>query len=281
MPAARTHRTNRTALTSARTTKPQHERVGPNGWLSLRQLATPLDKHTLLTTHAEWSGPIKLESEHGRVFQHWTACVRSAIGLEASGECDDEARAGEQQLLSDLRPLAMNPFQTALAHWEPPDAAQLVQWLADAGHDAQIDDAGNLRLVVKRRACDGQIKVERRTGRLRFVLPLGSWAELSAESLAAMWELADEANSRTRLARVAWFDEARKTRCEGQVDLTGLPVPQADHSERAEFWRSMMGLAVDGLEVLLRRLGLELDVLADERQQPTRELMQSARMVRV
>ena len=234
----------------------------------------------LLMTHADWCGPVKLEREHGPVWKHWSVSLRSALRVGAEAMFDVETQAGEQRLLADLKALPIQPFQEAPASWEPPDAAALAAWLADAGHDAQIDDGGNLRLVVKRRACDGQIRVERRTGRLRFVLPLGTWNELSAESSAAMCELADEANSRTRLARVAWIEERPRCRCEGQVDLTGLPIPWADAPERVEFWRSLVGLAVDGLDVLQQRLGLELDVLADDRRHAVRELMHAARMSR-
>jgi len=279
MAATRTARPTRTASAAARGPKPQQLRVGRDGWLSVRQAAPPASEHELLVGHADWSGPVKLEREHGEVVQHWTACLRPATRLCGASAFDEEAQAREQKLIADLQPLISESILTASEDWEPPAAATLVEWLATAGHDAQIDDAGNLRLVVKRRGCDGQIRVERRTGRLRFVLPLGSWPVLSEEAQRAMWPLADEANARTRLARVAWFDEPQRSRCEGQVDLTGLPTPDADSSERVEFWRNMVSLAVDALEVLLRRLGLELDVLANDHHHAVREWMHAARSV--
>lgn len=279
MPMTRTPRSKRSHSAADRTPQPWHPDHG--GWLSVRRPATMLCERELLATHADWNGPVKLEREHGQVFQHWSACVGSVLQPGLSGMFDDEAQAGVQRLLSDLQPLTMDLGRNSFAAWEPPAAGLLKEWLADAGYDAQIDDAGNLRLVVKRRSCDGQIRVERRTGRLRFVLPLGTWTTLSPDSLAAMWDLADEANSRTGLARVAWIEEAERRRCEGQVDLTGLPIPDVDAPERVEFWRSMTALAVDGLEIVLRRLGLELDVLAEDRQHAVRELMHTARRSRV
>lgn len=275
MPMTRTPRSKRSHSVADRTPQPWHPDHG--GWLSVRRPAALLSKRDLLATHADWNGPIKWEREHGQVVQHWSACVGSVLQPGLSGTFDDEAQAAVQRLVSDLQPLAMDPWQESFAAWEPPAAGLLKEWLADAGYDAQIDDAGNLRLVVKRRGCDGQIRVERRTGRLRFVLPLGTWTALSPDSLTAMWDLADEANSRTGLARVAWIEETDRCRCEGQVDLTGLPIPEIHAAERVEFWRSMTALAVDALEIVLRRLGLELDVLAEDRQHAMRELMHTAR----
>ncbi len=276
MPATKTLRTNR-----AHTAMPRAARWQPSfdGWLSVRRRVDPLPTCALLSAHADWSGPLKLERDHDEVSQHWSVAVCSALRLGGSETCDEESAAGEQRLLLDLAALANDPFQS-FAGWEPPAANRLAGWLAEAGRDAQIDDAGNLRLVVKRHACDGQIRVERRTGRLRFVLPFGHWTNISDAARAAVIDLADEANSRTALARVAWIEEPDLCRCEGQVDLTGLPLPTEETPERLEFWRLMTGLAVDGLEILLRRLGLELDVLAEERQHAVRELMRGSRAFR-
>jgi hypothetical protein len=276
MPGTKTRRANRAHSAVRRATPTQ---PNADGWLTVRHRVDSLSACEVLSAHADWSGPLKLERDHDEVWQPWSVAVRSVLRLGGSEMCDEESAAGEQRLLRDLAALANDPFQS-FAGWEPPAANLLAGWLAEAGREAQIDDAGNLRLVVKRHACDGQIRVERRTGRLRFVLPLGGWTALSDAARAAVIELADEANSRTALARVAWIEEPDRCRCEGQVDLTGLPLPAQETPERLEFWRLMTGLAVDGLEILLRRLGLELDVLAEERQHAVRELMRGSRAFR-
>ncbi len=71
--------------------------------------------------------------------------------------------------------------------------------------------------------------------------------------------LARQANSMTRLARIVWTENESSTRCEAVCDLSGLPMSEGVGQI---FFKSMLSMAVSGLELALRQLGLELAVLA-------------------
>ena len=86
-----------------------------------------------------------------------------------------------------------------------------------------------------------------------------AWPALSESAESALRQLACECNSGCRLARIAWFKEESASRCEAQADLSQLPVGP----DWEPFWRDLLPLAAGSLELILRRLGLELDVLAD------------------
>ena len=106
--------------------------------------------------------------------------------------------------------------------------------------------------------------MERATGGLRITMLLGEWRELDTAAESAMLALADEANTRSRLVRIAWVeDEKQGRRCEAQVDLSGLPFEEPLHDAAGTMWKEMVRATVDGLELALRRLGLELNGLAE------------------
>src|SRR5262249_46800134 len=105
--------------------------------------------------------------------------------------------------------------------------------------------------------------IERAADRLRLTLPLGTWSALAPAAQTAMRALAGEANACSRLVRIAWQAEGNACRCTAQVDLTGLPVPGASDPARRRLWRDMLRLGMAGLDLALRRLALELGVLAE------------------
>lgn len=150
-------------------------------------------------------------------------------------------------------------------------------WLTEAGHETAIDKKGHLRLTVKRRGCDGQIRIERQEGRLRLALTLGRWSKLEPSAEAAILRLAGEANTRSRLVRIAWLEKEGFHYCQAQVDLTGLPVGSELNSPlagpRALMWKGMVQAAVDALKLALKRLGLELPALGDPKNKTLAEMV--------
>jgi hypothetical protein len=107
------------------------------------------------------------------------------------------------------------------------------------------------------------VRIERGDGRLGFLLPLGRWKGLNEVAAGAMKRLCRHVNDRSRLVRIAWLAAEAETRCEAQVDLSGLPTAPMPHPHVDMIWREMTRLAIGGLELALRQLGLELAVLAD------------------
>ncbi len=128
----------------------------------------------------------------------------SLLSEERAMAMDEEERERMQDFLAELMNCvpAWVEGVDEVAGWEPPPAKMLCDWVNAAGHDAAIDEEENLRLALKRRGCDGQIRVERAAGRLRFTMLLGEWRELDEPVEAAMFSLADEANARSRLVRI-------------------------------------------------------------------------------
>jgi hypothetical protein len=156
--------------------------------------------------------------------------------------------------------------QSRIPGWTPPSSDLLAAWFRDGGFKPVIDGEGNLRLTLKRRGCDGQILVERREeGRLRICMPLGRWKILSRTSEAAALLLAGEANARGRLVRVAWMTEGALTRCEAQVDLSGLPWSEFPDRPTMAMWKGTIRMSMLALKLTLLRLGLELPLLCDEK----------------
>jgi hypothetical protein len=237
-----------------------------DGWWGLRRPYSPAEGLDYLALHGDWAGPVKLVSKRGRIEQR----VDYFLGSRVDGQDDpalDEVPAQDfQELASDLlnEELYSQP-KSRVEGWQAPPPETLASLLAEAGLETAIDRDKNLRLTLKRRGCDGQVRIERGEGRLRFLLPLGHWADLDPVADKAMHSLASAANARSRLVRIAWLADASGRRCEAQVDLSGLPEALATKRCRQELWRDMLRLAVEGLELALRQLGLELPLLGDPR----------------
>jgi hypothetical protein len=152
----------------------------------------------------------------------------------------------------------------------PPPVDELLRRLADLGHEAAVDEHGDLRTSLKRRGCDLQVKAAVGRGRLRFSMHLGRFAKLSPAATAAMLSLVQQANDHTRLARLIWKLEDQALRVGAQVDLTGLPA-ELGRPACAALWDSTIAMTMASLELVLRRLGLELQILADPAQQQLAE----------
>ncbi|MGE0607277.1 MAG: YbjN domain-containing protein [Pirellulales bacterium] len=233
----------------------------PNGWLSVKDLFLIEGDQEPLSLHADWSGPLKIVAGQG------CHLLRGELYLgpaEAADEWVEETPAdADGAWRSQVIDAAFGRQPgTTTDTWEPPAAETLAQWLADVGYLASVDEQVNLRLTLKSRGCDGQIRITRQPGRLRLTLELGRWSSLPPVVEEAVLRLARRTNASVRLVRLAWFAEGSQRRCEAQVDLSGLPLSEETPRQEA-FGREMLRLAVASLELALARLGLELEVVAD------------------
>jgi hypothetical protein len=226
-----------------------------------------------LAVHAGWHGPVKLVRKQSGIEQRVEVFLGGGMdGMDALGLDEEEAGAAEALFEEIVQAGFFGDAAESVAGWQPPAAEALAGWLAEAGYEPAIDREQNLRLTRKRLGCDGQIRLERGDGRLRLCMPLGRWADLVDAVEHAMRSLADEANATSRLVRIAWQREENDRRCEAQVDLTALPVPRAGEPCRQRFWRDMLRMSMAGLELALRRLGLELLLLAEPQNRALVEL---------
>jgi hypothetical protein len=249
-----------------------HIHGSPEGWLALRGPFGLTAGQDALAVHGDWAGPVKLAERQGEVEQRVEFFLGSQPGTTDSSAFDEEAAQEAEHRMAALLHLAQQlDGRSRLDGWQPPAAETLAGWLADAGHENAIDSDKNLRLTLKRRGCDGQVRVERGDGRLRLILPLGAWPELNELSRVAMRGLLGIANARSRLVRLAWLPEGAGRCCEAQVDLSGLP--NGDGCDG--LWRATLPLAVGALELALRQLGLELPLLADPNNHELAELVRS------
>jgi hypothetical protein len=246
----------------------------PEGWLELRrpwEAARDLDP---LAEHADWAGPVKLAQGCGRVEQ------RVEFFLGGTGEtplADEESARDAAALTDELIRLGCSLGGPGPDGWTPPPVEHVVGWLNEAGYETAIDKDSNIRLTLKRVGCDGEVRGRCTDGRLRFVLPLGSWTDLDATAEQAMRRLAGWVNAHSRLVRVAVIAEGNTRRFEAQADLTGLPTGGDAGTMRERLWGEMVRLAAKGLELALRQLGLELPLLADPRHRDLAELLLARR----
>ena len=243
-----------------------HLERSPQGWLTLRRQVAIHDDREPLSHHADWAGPVKLVVREGEAEAEQR--VELFLGNAMTGEddpiLDEEASRSSERLTSSLlERFSALEGQMRFDGWSPPNAERLTGWLQLAGCETAIDKDQNVRFTLKRRGCDGQVRIERSEGRLRFLLGLGRWKNLGETPAKAMKNLASRLNARSRLVRIAWLEDGETTRCEAQVDLSGLPVDGDAGPQLESVWREMTRLAVGGLELALRQLGLELPLLAD------------------
>jgi hypothetical protein len=254
---------------------------GPDGWIEAHTRFEPCGhadgvdaSAAILSAHADWSGPVKLETDDGRCRSRISLDVGRAATAPSTHDSmhdADESAAAEHLTVALLKRIP-DWFRggTGAEGWQPPEIDALREWIQETGLEATPDKDGGLRFTLKRGGVDGQARVECRPGRLRFTLPLGRWRGLPPAARAAMQGLALEANDRCRLVRIAWIEsEAGETRVEAQVDLSGMPVGPGESAP----WRDWTHLAIDGLSLALRRLGLELPILADARNRTLAETL--------
>lgn len=236
------------------------------GWLVVERLLDAGERACdPLAEHADWCGPAKLSENGAAVLR--IDLPPGSCGEPCGGASEPDAGDGaSESLLTPL--LARLPDWLegrAPDDWEPPAASLLAEWITACGCEAAVDAEGSLRSVLKRKGCDGQVRIERRRGRLRCTMRIGSWSGLTDRQSEAMRRLVREVNHRTRMVRVAWLAEEETQRCEGQIDLTGFPFADESEREGGEGWPALLQGALDGLQLALCRLGVELDVLADPR----------------
>lgn len=235
----------------------------PEGWLELSRPWKGDVKADLLVTHAGWTGPVKLVKRHNQWEQ------RTDIFLGPASEVslmDEEAVQCFNGLMEELIELGGTLGDAStLKEWSPPAPEILVGWLTEAGYETAIDKDKNIRLTLKRPGCEGEVRGKCTEGRLRFTMALGNWPELDTTSDQAMHLLARFVNDHSRLVRIGLLEEDAARRFEALVDLTGLPLCGEANPFRDRMGREMIRLALKGLELALKQLGLELPLLADPR----------------
>lgn len=237
---------------------------GSLGWLTAVRRASGCANQEHLTIHADWRGPVKLVRDHQAMFERLDVYLATPAWSEIDRALDEGASDDRQQLL-DVLTDAVGRFPAAdadLASWQPPPSETIAAWLAAEGRTAAADPSGNLHLAIARPGCDGQVCLQAQPGRMQMSITLGTWQSLAPSAEAALLRLADETNTRTRLVRIAWLPAAGTQRCVAQVDLTGLPSFDPDSPANCAMWRGMIEMGLAGLEVVLKRLGRELAILA-------------------
>ena len=227
------------------------------GWITRSVPFANLNRREPLAVHGGWFGPHKL-------VQTGRGCARvSEVFVDRHAErgasCTGEEPYGCEQLVERLvqGPLAARE-ELPLDNWQPPKAEDLSNHLRVIGYEPAVDEQEKLRLTLKNRGCDGDVRVRRATGQLRLTMRIGQWSNLDAMREQAMLQLARRHNDRVRLVRIAWDVEGSARRCDAQVDLSGLPCDP----EYTWFWSSVLRMAIGGLELTLHQMGKELDVLA-------------------
>jgi hypothetical protein len=235
------------------------------GWITFEApAAEPVAVHEALAVHHAWLGPTKLV--HGAEGLRQRAEI-ALPQFESAGPCYvlDEAEAEQaavlrRAVLRAVGQMRVCPAGSGLRNLIEPAAIRT--WVQAEGHTVATDEQGNLRLAIAYEGFDGQMRIECGPSRLRLAMALGGWAKLPPAVACAMLHLAAEANACTRLVRIAWLDDPPKSRCEAEVDLTGVPCVGADHPSFDPTARRMLQLALAGLALSARRLGHELAALA-------------------
>ena len=236
-------------------------------WTTLETAADHISASEALRMHDAWLGPTKLV--------HGPEGVRERIefSLPADESSDlnclsllDQWEALPQKALRraifrTAREMLANRANVNLRNRIP--VAAIRAWVQSEGYLTATDEQGDLRLAITYGGFDGQTRINCGPERLRMSMTLGNWTDLPAVVEAAMWRLAAEANACTRLVRIAWLGDGGQRRCEGQVDLTGVPWVGDDNPCFEPTARHMLQMALAGLEAAARRLGRELTALAD------------------
>ncbi len=266
-PGVRPSRTRRRPRRARRSDRPpddwQFDR-NSLGWLTATRPVSGYAVGEHLSVHADWRGPVKLVREHGAMFQRIDFFLGKPAWTASDRTIDEEAAEAHTELAADLEAAAREllAVDVDLESWQGPPAEAIVDWLVADGRTAAVDQDGNIHLTIRRPACDGQVCFQCRPDRLQIAMTLGTWQQLAPSAEAAMLRLADEANARTRLVRVAWLSADDKRRCVAQVDLTGLPGFDEQSAANHAMWRGMVEMGLAGLDLVLRRLGRELSILA-------------------
>lgn len=240
------------------------------GWIEASAPASDVDSGSALTKHRDWAGPVKLTRVDGRWSRRFELCVAPEL-LLAREEIffhDDEAEKSEALLarLIEVVPPALC-CDLPLVNWQSPPSEFVAETIERAGCEPAADDAGGFRFSLKRPGgVTGQVRAECGAGKFRLAMPLGSWSRLQDPAKHAMLSLARQANDRCRMARIEWREaENGRAECEAVVDLRGIPYDASDDGESLALWRPALARGIDALALTLRRLGVELNVLADER----------------
>lgn len=240
------------------------------GWITYRRACSlKKDKHPLVY-HADWAGPIKLvESAHaGELQVRYDFFLDQTLGHEGDPTIDLDLAAENDGLEAAFaRQAEAFEEQIKIADWTPPPVELLSGWLRQSGYEPTEDEDHNLRLSIRRRGATGQVKLVREEGRLRLAMPLGRWGDLPNENRHAMQKLASLANTRCRLARIAWESTEKVDACEARVDLSGLPYTPRQSRRMESFWLAVTSLSMSALDLAVTQLAMELAVLAEDKEQ--------------
>ena len=236
------------------------------GWLTIERPGVGYANQQCIVHHADWAGPVKLMARPEGPLQRIDVFLGNQLAERFDPVLNPGAEEDLDHLLSGVLEQADTLFsqnRAVLDNWEPPDTKRLSAWLAQAGRTVARDKDENLRMTIRASSRDGQVRVLVRGSQLRLVMPLGSWSQLSAAAEATMLRLADQANNHLRLARIAWRTTTNGScSCEAQVDLTGLVWAETSNPAESSIMPDMVRMAIEGLELALRQLQYELEVLA-------------------
>jgi len=234
-------------------------------WLVCSRRTSAPSGQEPLALHAGWRGPFKVtHRKNGDLDERAEFFLPRGPGSGFDPMVDADVNKEFEALVSGLLSSVASfdrgtPGVAGPVANTAPSAQDIRLWLREAGREATIDENQHLGLVLKRRGADGQVRIERGEGTLRVVMRLGGWKEVSPQAREAMLLLARQANSRIRLARIVWTENDNHTVCDAVCDLTGLPTSEGVGQD---FFKGMLGMAVSGLELALRQLGVELAILA-------------------
>ena len=178
---------------------PQIGRI-PSGWLAPSRLFPDATADDYLARHSEFLGPVKLRRGPQGILRQVEVFLppQSVTGQLCTVDPEQAEEAGRLRDEIQTMAEALLDGQLKLDAWNPPDLTTLLAgWLAEQGCDAIADKEGNLRLTIRGEGCDGQVRIECGADRLRLVMPLGQWTQLSPTAAMAIRLLAAEANDRT------------------------------------------------------------------------------------
>jgi hypothetical protein len=232
----------------------QRLRANSRGWAMLLKCRPFPNENHPLVEHFDLPGPVKFVQGDPRPVSR----TEVHIPTKLKGANDWDYRNESADLIRDLEQGVFSPRRRKFDNWEPPQLEQVTDWLRELGHEVKVDPSTDLRLSIPSRGSNGRVRFNQRRGLFRLTLVLGEWEALDPVAESAMLSLAQVANDQCHLVRIGWDVVESQRRCEVQADLTGLPV----QPKYGVFWRENLRLALAGIELAQRRLGLELDVLS-------------------
>jgi hypothetical protein len=249
---------------------PVRLQIADGSWFSFRCDEADGPVAQILARHHDWPGPVKIVPVGDR-WQRRLDVYFGDLFSRSDPLADAEVAEREEKTVERLvrggcrlvRRPAPNCEEEFADDWEAPARDDLARWLSNWGYSVSTAEDGDLRMAITCAGRSANVRVLRGLRRLCFRMLLGQWRDLPSGCEAAMLNLAAEANARYRLVRISWLADGSQRRCEATVDLTGLIHLDEERSGTVSFVEETVLLGVNALELALRSLHRELDVLAD------------------